>query len=176
MSVLLEAWRTGLFTEDEVCKSFDLSHLDFRKLIPAAELPAPEYSTGLQAEIFYGKLSDQDAVAARYNIPVSLAAKYLAKPPMEVAHQAILDDLAKGILQKKDIAAKHKVSPSLVSKLDPKRRKQSRGQSLGEDTHAMMRKDLERYSVSEVARMYNVSRGYVYANCKTSLQATDAST
>lgn len=75
---------------------------------------------------------------------------------------SIQEDLANGMYQT-DIAAKYGVAPATVSKYNPNRRTQERRQALDDDTWANLKAHLERYTLSEVARMFNVTRPYIYA-------------
>lgn len=75
---------------------------------------------------------------------------------------SIQGDLANGMYQT-DIAAKYGIAPATVSKYNPNRRTQERRQALDDDTWTNLKAHLQRYSLSEVARMFNVTRPYIYA-------------
>lgn len=75
--------------------------------------------------------------------------------------EAIITDLAKGMLQR-TIAIKYGVSDSLVSKINPNKVAKPKRPPLDETEWLLAKASLTRYSVSEVARMHNVSRAYIY--------------
>lgn len=74
----------------------------------------------------------------------------------------IQEDLANGMYQT-DVAAKYGIAPATVSKYNPNRRAQKRRQALDDDTWANLKAQLQYHTISEVARMYNVTRPYIYA-------------
>ncbi|BAM63066.1 hypothetical protein D877_gp18 [Edwardsiella phage KF-1] len=217
MSVLIEAWRSGFFTEDEVCKGFGVTHKEFRSTLLSYGLPLPaaEQSAGLWAEVYNNKPENVMRATAEYGVRLNLMVKFCTEKPgdaltreavlamrgegltvaqiakhysvtqyyvrkllpkcnrLVIDKEAITADIMEGKLSLLDIAVKHEVSPSLVSKLNPNKIKKTRGEGLDDATLANMRADLQRFNVSEVARLYGVSRGYVYAHRKATLQEAD---
>jgi hypothetical protein len=79
----------------------------------------------------------------------------------DATRASIVADLAKGMLHH-TIAIKYNVSESLVSKLNPNKVAKPKRPPLDETDWALAKASLTRYSVSEVARMHNVSRAYIY--------------
>lgn len=75
---------------------------------------------------------------------------------------AIVSELNKNVPQK-TIALKYGVSESSVSKLNPNKVSKPKKKPLDEKSWDSLKVSMQRYSVSELARMYNVSRAYIYA-------------
>lgn len=91
--------------------------------------------------------------------------KALAEPRKELTAELIAkiqEDLNNGMFQA-DIAAKYSVSPATVSKYNPNKKPKPRGTGLDDDQWAQLKASLGLYSISEVSRMYKVSRPYIYA-------------
>lgn len=79
----------------------------------------------------------------------------------EETRAAIVADIKDGMLHH-TIAIKYGVSESLVSKLNPNKVAKPKRPPLDDTEWALAKASLTRYSISEVARMHNVSRAYIY--------------
>lgn len=76
--------------------------------------------------------------------------------------EAVLADLARGLLQK-DIALKHNISESSVSNINPNKIAKPKRPPLNEQQWEQLKASMSRHSISELSRMYGISRAYIYA-------------
>lgn len=217
---LVEAWRTGEYSEDEIVEAFACEYKDFRLALTKHDIPAPEtIPHKLQLEIYreysvgnewYDSVS---WIANTYSISMASAVRFRQEKPQQListghtlkdieryaeagfdqisianalgcsANQvrralgvkrqtvtadiklAILDDLAAGY-QQKVIALKYGVSESTVSYLNPNKIKKGRCKGLSDHKWQSLKAEMRMYSVSELSRLYNVSRAYIYARLK----------
>lgn len=224
-NTILELWRSGAYSEDEIVKAVKCSHLDFRQTLITNCLELPTPGRGLHFEIYseyqagneqYDSLKE---VAHIYGISMSAAYKYCNTAPAvrdrkeqdelikaalingysvkEITavfnastnkvyslrstikgikglkatrkgkltdddREAIQELLANGVEQN-TIAEQFGVSPAMVSYLKPNRIAKPRGNVPDEEGWAQIKAELTRYTISEVARMHNISRACIYA-------------
>lgn len=107
---------------------------------------------------------EPDILVQEFKCPLNkvkrLKSKSRTKIPDEVK-EAILVDLDSKMTHV-EIAAKYGISASMVSKINPVKVAKPKSRPLDETDWQLAKASLQRYSVSEVARMHNVSRAYIY--------------
>lgn len=87
--------------------------------------------------------------------------KPLKKEITEQVKESVLEALAKGEPHKR-IALSLGISESMVSKLNPNKTPKPKRPPLSDEAWEQLKVSMSRYSVSELARMYNISRAYIY--------------
>lgn len=108
---------------------------------------------------------DADTIIEKFKV-----SKHKLKKLRGVSHKRVIpDEVVEGILAdlkshmpQADIAAKYGVSASTVSKINPDKISKPKSKPLDDDEWQLVKTSLQRYSISEVARMHNVSRAYIY--------------
>lgn len=75
---------------------------------------------------------------------------------------AVEEELAKGISQK-TLALRYGISESSVSNINPCKTPKPKRQGLSDDNWESLKVSMSKYSMSELARLYNISRAYIYA-------------
>lgn len=80
----------------------------------------------------------------------------------EETKEAIVCEIEEGVLHR-DIALKYGVSESTVSSLNPNKIHKTRRQGLEEKEWQDLKASMNSYSISELSRLYKISRGYIYA-------------
>lgn len=221
-NTILELWRSGAYSEDEIVKAVKCSHLDFRQTLITNCLELPTPGRGLHFEIYSEyqagneQYDDMLEIARMYGISRSTAYRYCHDRPATSSkkeqdelikaalingysvkeivtvfnvsttkvyslrstikglnvtrkgkltdddREAIQELLAKGVEQN-TIAEQFGVSPAMVSYLKPNRIAKPRGSVPDEEGWAQIKAELTRYTISEVARMHNISRACIYA-------------
>lgn len=216
--LIVEAWRAGIWTEENVTRAFECSYLEFRTALLQAGLQVPtEKPIGLLTEIYRefnigadDRYENAEWVSKAYGISRSSAIRHCNNPPdnlvrtampiediktyyeagfdiitignlfdvpvtairkalnikraiiSEEVKEAIVCEIEDGTLHR-DIALKYGVSESTVSSLNPNKIHKTRRQGLEEKEWQDLKVSLNSYSISELSRLYNISRGYIYA-------------
>lgn len=80
----------------------------------------------------------------------------------DVTIESVRNDLAKGFTQK-EIALRYGISESSVSNIKPNKIAKPKRRPPSDKDWESLKTSMRLYSISELARMYNISRAYIYA-------------
>lgn len=178
MSELVKAWQSGHFSETQIVEAYNTTYLEFRQALRAADLPLPSNNPpGLAAEIYYEyhvgideNYESMSWITEEYGISFTSAYKYKSTSTNCSKHllkskSSIQQLLARGYTQV-EVSEMTGVSQATVSNYNPKRRTKSRGKSLTESEWQSLLADAKRFTISELARLYKVSRAQIYSRMK----------
>lgn len=180
MNPIVRVWQSGQFTETQIVQALNISHLQFRQALREADLELPkDIPETMSREILYElsanvNLNYEDASWLMDNYGISQATAYRYKqsrssgrskvPKHELSNQ-IGAMLAKGLTQE-EIAGELGISQASVSLANPSRKSKNRGKPLPDKDWEGLKASMDQYTISELARMYKVSRPYIYARLK----------
>lgn len=173
------AWATHQFTDLEILNALECTHMELRVALVAHDVPQPlDLSPGIKQELL--TMADMGEIEVEFHAIKDLADK-LATSWWRVRHAVtgrftagmiqdakrtrddmIIEDLAKGIPQT-ELAIKYGITQSMISKLNPNPIKKKRGKPLPKETWDELLAQYPRFTVSDLSRMYKVSRASIYS-------------
>ncbi|AFV51125.1 HTH_Hin protein [Vibrio phage VPMS1] len=173
---ILRAWEVGYFTDSEICASLSCTHIDIREaLVSKRKQPGPQLTIECRRELqmmydhgetdataedvknLVDRLASSESII--YN---SLKGDFQDYTPRLTRNDLIRKDLANGLPQE-EVAQRHGVSQSLVSKLNPNPKcSRKRGKKLTPDEWQELVSQYPRFTVTELAKMYGVGRATIY--------------
>ena len=173
------AWATHQFTDLEILNALECTHMELRVALAANNVQQPlDLSPGVKQELMM--MADMGDVDIDFHA-LQLLADKLATSWWRVRHavtgrftagmiqdakrtrdELIAEDLVKGIPQA-ELAIKYGITQSMISKLNPNPIKKKRGKPLPKETWDELLSQYPRFTVSDLSRMYKVSRASIYS-------------
>lgn len=167
---IIDAYNLGLFTENELISAYDCSALQLRELTGQAGDLSLRCKKELHREYQRGIVDctkEQCLVyAEKYkSTPSTIRRCLLGEFEQSERHslaESVAELLAKKLPQA-EIAKQLGISQPQVSKLNPNPLRKPRGRKMTEELWCELLSQYPRFSITELAKMYGISRASIYA-------------